>query len=96
MAITVRKARAEDAAFLARISLLASRAHIGWGFYDVMFPGTDEELLRRLMALALTDMHPYHHHSHRLVSEVNGTSGASLACYTAGDEATRLLLAGFE
>ena len=84
--IVLRQARAEDAAFLARIALIASRAHIGWGFYDVWFGGTDDDHLRRLERAALTQERWLHHWSMRLVAEIEGEPAGSISGFPATAE----------
>jgi ribosomal protein S18 acetylase RimI-like enzyme len=81
--IVVRPARAEDAPFLARIALIAARAHIGWGFYDVWFGGTDADHLRRLERAALTKDPWLHHWSMRLVAEADGVPAGSISGFPA-------------
>lgn len=79
MSVTIREARAEDAPFLARISLIATRAHVGWGLYDVVLGQSDDEMLATLARLATTRPRFFHHYSRRLVAEVDGIPAASVA-----------------
>jgi ribosomal protein S18 acetylase RimI-like enzyme len=81
--IAVRSARVNDAPFLARIALIAARAHIGSGFYDVWFGGTDAEHLRRLERAALTKDRWLHHWSMRLVAEDDGAAAGSISGFPA-------------
>jgi translation initiation factor 4G len=81
--ISVRPAQAADAAFIARIALIASRAHIGWGFYDVWFGGTDADHLRRLERAALTKEPWLHHWSMRLVAEIDNAPAGSISGFPA-------------
>jgi translation initiation factor 4G len=84
--VSIRAARADDAPFLARIALIASRAHIGWGFYDVWFGGTDEDHVRRLERAALTKEPWLPHWSMRLVAEVDGVCAGSISGFPATTE----------
>jgi hypothetical protein len=81
--VAIRHARAEDAPFLARIALIAARAHIGWGFYDVWFGGTDADHLRRLERAALTKDPWLHHWSMRLVAEIDDAPAGSISGFPA-------------
>jgi hypothetical protein len=84
--VTIRPATEADVPFLARIALIASRAHIGWGFYDVWFGGADEEHLARLERAAKTKVVWLHHYSMRAVAEVNGDRAGSIVGYPATGE----------
>jgi ribosomal protein S18 acetylase RimI-like enzyme len=85
--ITLRDATADDASFLAEISLLATRGHNPRGFYDVLFGLPDNELLLRFEALATTSSRSFHHYSRRVVAMVDGAPTASLAAFPGGKEA---------
>jgi ribosomal protein S18 acetylase RimI-like enzyme len=87
MGIELRNGLSEDADFLAKITLYSSRGSVGWGVYDVLFPVSDEELLRRLAALCVTTSVSFHHHSQRLVATVDDIPAASLTGFTSGEEA---------
>jgi ribosomal protein S18 acetylase RimI-like enzyme len=84
----VRDAGAGDAEFLAQVSLLASRAHVGWGMYDVVLGLPDDELLRYLEQLTATRAEFFHHFRRRLVGEVDGEAAGAIAGFV-NDEASR-------
>jgi translation initiation factor 4G len=86
MAVSIRPATETDVPFLARIALIASRAHLGWGFYDVWFGGTDDEHLARLERAAKTQAVWLHHYSMRVVAEVDGEPAGSIVGYPATGE----------
>ena len=50
--LRVRPAARDDSAFLALAMQEADRGHTGIGSWDVMFPGSDEDRLAILAALA--------------------------------------------
>lgn len=91
--ITVRPATAQDAPLLARISLIAARAHMGWGFYDAFFPAPDDDLLRRLQRFATTRAVSFHHFSTRLVAELEGEPSGAIAGYVESTEMSDRLAA---
>jgi ribosomal protein S18 acetylase RimI-like enzyme len=80
---SIRPATESDAPLLARIALIASRAHLGWGFYGVWFGGTDDERLARLERAAKTRARWFHHYSIRLVAEVDGCAAGSIVGFPA-------------
>jgi GNAT superfamily N-acetyltransferase len=90
---TIRPATEADAPFLALCSLIASRAHIDWGPYDVLFPAPDAVLLARLERLARAPAPSFHHWSRRFIAELDGQPAASISTYTAGAAADEALLA---
>jgi ribosomal protein S18 acetylase RimI-like enzyme len=85
-AVSIRPATEADARFLARIALIASRAHVGWGFYDVWFGGTDDEHLARLERATTTKAVWLHHYSMRVVADVDGQPAGSIVGYPATGE----------
>ena len=85
-AVVIRPATEADVPFLARIALIASRAHVGWGFYDAWFGGTDAEHLARLERAANTRARWFHHWSMRVVAEIDGRAAGSLVGFPATAE----------
>ncbi len=84
--LSIRPATEVDAPFLARIALIASRAHFGWGFYDVWFGGSDEAHLRRLARAATTRDRWFHHYAMRTIAEIDGVPAGSLGGFPATAE----------
>jgi ribosomal protein S18 acetylase RimI-like enzyme len=79
--IEIRSARLDDASFLARIILIAGRAHVRKGIWEVVLGGTEEECLAFLETLAVTRIPHLFHYSCYLVGEVGGSPAAALGGY---------------
>ena len=77
----IRGATAEDAEFLARIILIAGRAHVRRGIWEVVLGGTEEDCLRFLTLLVATDPPHLFHYSSFLIAEVGGRPAAALGGY---------------
>lgn len=78
---STRPARREDAALLAWAILMAGRAHLDRGAWDIVIPKPEEkclEVLRNLTLLAPRNMCSY---AEFLVAEVNGVPAAALSGY---------------
>jgi ribosomal protein S18 acetylase RimI-like enzyme len=80
-AITIRPARKEDASFLARMILMAGRAHVEKGIWEVILGGTEKEALAFLQAVATTIMPHLFHYSCYLITEIDNNPVASLGGY---------------
>jgi ribosomal protein S18 acetylase RimI-like enzyme len=79
--VEIVEARPEHAPFLAWVSLAAFRSHLPRGMWDFLIGGTDEEMLRYLEALMLTEQKHWCHHSIFIIAEVDGTPAAALSGY---------------
>ena len=79
--VTIRPAHKEDAPFLARMILMAGRAHVKKGIWEVVLGGTEEESLAFLQAVATTTMPHLFHYSCYLIAEINNNPVASLGGY---------------
>jgi ribosomal protein S18 acetylase RimI-like enzyme len=82
MTTMIRGARPDDAPFLARTDLIASRGHVDFGIFDLAFPDSEELRLRYLELMAVSERRSFHHYSRFLVAEVDGTPAAALCGYT--------------
>jgi ribosomal protein S18 acetylase RimI-like enzyme len=60
---------AGDASFLARAILIAGRAHVRKGIWEVILGGTEQESLAFLQAMSITEMPHLFHYSRYLVAE---------------------------
>ena len=90
MDIRIRSAREEDAAFLARIMLMAGRAHGQRGIWDAILGVPDDECLTFLEALSSTGEPHLYHWSGYIIAEVDGHRAAALGGFdplTSGMEA---------
>lgn len=83
--ITIRRAREDDAPFLAWVMQEADRSHTGIGSWDVMIPGPDEDRLAILEDVVREGEGTYCHWSAFLVAEVDGVAGAAVARYVPAD-----------
>jgi ribosomal protein S18 acetylase RimI-like enzyme len=81
MDVKIRKARADDAAFLAWLILNAGRAHVQRGIWDVVLNRPEEDCLAFLNLLTGTDIPHLFHHSCYLVAEVEGSPVSGLGGY---------------
>lgn len=81
MDIHIRQARAEDADFLAWLMIIAGRAHVTRGIWEVILGGTEQECLIFLKHLAVTTTPHLFHHSCYLIAESDGKPAAGLGGY---------------
>jgi translation initiation factor 4G len=65
----IRNARPEDASFLAKSILMAGRAHVTRGIWEVILGGTEEETLHFLQSISVTQIPHLFHHSYYLIAE---------------------------
>ena len=68
----IRHANPADASFLAKIILMAGRAHVKKGIWEVILGGTEEEVLRFLQCLSNTKIPHLFHYSCYLIAEEIG------------------------
>ena len=67
----IRDARPQDASFLAKSILIAGRAHVTRGIWEVILGGTEEETLLFLQFLSVTQIPHLFHYSCYLIAEEN-------------------------
>ena len=65
----IRDARPEDASFLAKAILIAGRAHVTKGIWEVILRGTEEESLGFLHHISITQIPHLFHYSYYLIAE---------------------------
>jgi ribosomal protein S18 acetylase RimI-like enzyme len=82
--VRVRRASPGDAPFLAEIMLIAGRAHVKRGIWEVILGGAEGECMRFLELLAVTGTPHLFHHSCFLVAEVKGAMAGGLGGYDPG------------
>jgi ribosomal protein S18 acetylase RimI-like enzyme len=78
MSVTIRRGEAADAAFLARVMMLASRGHLQRGVWDLITGGPEENCLDYLRRLALAQPVSLCHYSSFIVAEHDGLPAAAL------------------
>ena len=69
MSVRIRPGKKDDAAFLARVMMLASRGHLRRGFWDLIAGGAENNCLDYLRRLALTEPVSLCHYSSFIVAE---------------------------
>jgi len=77
----IRSARPDDAPFLAWVILIAGRAHVQRGIWEVVLGGTEKEDLAFLQLLTITQTIHLFHYSCFLIAEVGGRPVAGLGGY---------------
>jgi len=70
----IRDARPQDASFLAKSILIAGRAHVTRGIWEVILGGTEEETLLFLQSLSITQVPHLFHYSYYLIAEENASN----------------------
>lgn len=82
MNASVRRARREDADFLAWVMLAASRAHLNRGIWDLIICGGDRvddgACLHYLKRLAVSEPRSLYHYENFLVGELDGRPAGAL------------------
>lgn len=68
----IRQATPEDAAFLAKAILIAGRAHVKKGIWEVVLGGTEEECDVFLHHISITKIPHLFHYSYYLIAEIGG------------------------
>ena len=81
MTLKSRPAAPTDAPFIAWVMQESARSHLPIGIWDVGFPGSDPQRLKRLEALATTESIHFCHWSRFLIAEFHGESVAGLSAY---------------
>ena len=79
--IKIRPACPDDASFLAQFILIAGRAHVRRGIWEVILGGSEKECLSFLETLAVTKIPHLFHYSCYLMGEMGGSPVASLGGY---------------
>ena len=83
--VTIRKADASDAPFLARGILESDRGHVGVGTWDFVLPMSDAERLDVLEAVVVAPERTYLHWSTFLVAETDGAVVGCVASHVPDD-----------
>jgi ribosomal protein S18 acetylase RimI-like enzyme len=78
MSMKLRRGRPDDADFLARVMMLASRGHLHRGVWDLIAGGSEENCLDYLRRLALAEPVSLCHHSSFIIAEDDGRPAAAL------------------
>src|SRR5580700_894491 len=78
MSMKIRRGRSDDADFLARVMMLASRGHLHRGVWDLIAGGSEENCLDYLRRLALAEPVSLCHCSSFIIAEDEGRPAAAL------------------
>jgi ribosomal protein S18 acetylase RimI-like enzyme len=81
MGLKLRNARMDDAVFLAWLILTAGRAHVKRGIWEVILNQPEDDCLRFLELLTITDTPHLFHHSCYLIAEVEAGPVSGLGGY---------------
>jgi ribosomal protein S18 acetylase RimI-like enzyme len=81
MELKIRRATADDAAFVAWLILAAGRAHVKRGVWEVILNRPEEDCLRFLEALSVTAIPHLFHYSCFLIAETEAGPAAGLGGY---------------
>ena len=79
MTVRIRRARREDAEFLAWVTLSASRSHLARGVWDVIIGADEAGCLDYLRRLAVAEPRSLYHYESFLIAELDGRPGAALS-----------------
>jgi len=82
--LTIRRARAEDAPFLARIILLSGRAHVERGIWEVILDRPEQEVLEFLEEITIAEPPHLFHYSCFIIAEEDSAPVAGLGGYDPG------------
>jgi ribosomal protein S18 acetylase RimI-like enzyme len=85
MSVKIRRGKSEDADFLARVMMLASRGHLRRGVWDLIAGGSEENCLDYLRRLALAEPVSLCHYSSFIVAEYDGHPAAALCGFDPRD-----------
>jgi ribosomal protein S18 acetylase RimI-like enzyme len=91
MSVKIRRGVADDADFLARVMMLASRGHVRRGVWDLIAGEPESNCLDYLRRLALTEPISLCHYSSFLVAEHDGRPAAALCGFDPRDGGWQLL-----
>ena len=82
MKIKIRSATPEDAPLLAKSILIAGRAHVKKGIWEVVIGGTKKECLDFLNLITITNIpHLFHYSQYLIAEESSGSPVGSLGGY---------------
>lgn len=82
MDIHIRPAIKADVPFIAWVQQEAARSHLPRGFWDLAFPGPDEDRLRIIGHICEASAQSFCHWSGFLVAEADGGAAAALSGYS--------------
>ncbi|MDG2304920.1 MAG: GNAT family N-acetyltransferase [Candidatus Binatia bacterium] len=81
MSTEIRRAQEKDTSFIAWVQLAAARSHVPIGFFDLAFPGEEEQRLSLIERVCATKTLSMCHWSGFFVADVDGEPVAGLSGY---------------
>ena len=85
MIMKLRRATEADSQFVAQAVLIATRAHLRKGWFDILLGDRKHECLPFIERLTCTAARSWWHYSRFWVAETQGTPAAALCCFKAGE-----------
>lgn len=85
MGTRIRRARADDAEFLACVMYSASRAHMPRGIWDLIIGADQVGCLEYLRRLALAEPRSLYHYGSFLIADMDGVPAAALCGFIVQD-----------
>jgi ribosomal protein S18 acetylase RimI-like enzyme len=79
--VRIRHAAAEDAGFLAWVTLAASRGHVARGLWDVIIGADERGCLDYLQRLALAEPRSLYHYESFWIAEIDKSPAAALCTF---------------
>jgi len=83
MAVTIRRARTDDAKFIARVILAAQRGHVPRGWFDIALDWPEPRCLAFMERIATAQTQSWWHVSQFILAEVDGEPAAALCAMPA-------------
>jgi len=83
MAFTIRRARIDDAKFVARVILSAQRGHVSRGWFDIALDWPEPQCLAFVERIATARNQSWWHVEHFILAEVEGEPAAALCAMPA-------------
>ena len=83
--MNVRRANESDSAFLAQVILMATRAHLKKGWFDILLNGDERKCLAFIERLTRTSARSWWHYAHFWIAEIDKIPVGALCCFRAGD-----------
>ena len=83
VAFTIRRARIDDAGFIARTIMTAQRGHVARGWFDIALDWPEPQCLAFVERIATAHRQSWWHVSQFIIGEVEGEPGAALCAMPA-------------
>src|SRR6185295_10231082 len=81
--MTIRRARIDDARFIARVILSAQRGHVSRGWFDIALDWPEPQCLAFVERIAIAQSQSWWHVSHFILAELEGEPAAALCAMPA-------------